>query len=58
MLSKINQAIVKNPKTSLAGLGTIIGGLLGAFHVVTAEQAVAIASAFAAFGLLLSGDAK
>lgn len=52
------KTITDNPKTSLAGLGTIAAALLAAFHLVDAQQATAIGTAFTAMGLLLSADAK
>ena len=58
MLALLNKAFLQNPRTSFAGIGTILSTLLAVFKVITPEQGAVIAAAFMSFGLILSGDAK
>jgi hypothetical protein len=58
MIDLLRNAIVRNPRTSIAGLGGIIATLLAAFELITPAQAAAVTGAATSLGLLLSGDGK
>jgi hypothetical protein len=58
MIELLRNTILRNPRTSIAGLGGIVATLLAAFDVITPAQAAAVTGAATSLGLLLSGDAK